>query len=252
MAALAGPNTYMLTLPRRFKCSPTVNVVRLNPFYSHADRPDPPGPVGDPGQEGEHIVEQLLNCTTRRCRTYYLVRWQGHASAEDSWEPVKHLAHCPERVAKYEAAAPRRPRARWAQQRGLGLSPLAAQPLPAPAPPAPPPPAPPPVWAVAAQAGPLGRDAAILYWWPDKGWQLARVRRLSRTDPFTHRVTSSGTGPRPRPSRATSTLSWMPPRMARAGLRSPPVVLKSDSERYYRQSLQYGPGPPGRATADLI
>jgi hypothetical protein len=32
VAALAGPNTYTLTLPRRFKCSPTVNVDRLKPF----------------------------------------------------------------------------------------------------------------------------------------------------------------------------------------------------------------------------
>jgi hypothetical protein len=27
VAALAGPNAYTLTLPRRLKCSPTVNVV---------------------------------------------------------------------------------------------------------------------------------------------------------------------------------------------------------------------------------
>ena len=118
VAALAGPNAYTLTLPRRFKCSPTVNVDRLKPFYSRADRPDPPGPVGDPGQEGEHVVEQLLNRRTRRGRTYYLVRWQGHASAEDSWEPVEHLAHCPERVAEYEAAAPLRPKARRAPATG--------------------------------------------------------------------------------------------------------------------------------------
>jgi hypothetical protein len=29
---------------------------------------------------------------TLRSRTYYLVRWQGHDSAEDSWEPAEHLA----------------------------------------------------------------------------------------------------------------------------------------------------------------
>ena len=105
-----GPNTYTLTLPRRFKCSPTVNVDRLKPYHPRAGRADPPGPVLDPGQEGEYVVEQLLNRKTLRGRTYYLVRWQGHASATDSWEPVEHLAHCPERVAEYEAAAPRRPK----------------------------------------------------------------------------------------------------------------------------------------------
>ena len=170
---------------------------------------------------------------------------------------MEHLAHCPERVAEFEAAAPRRPKSRRAQQRGLGLPPLAAPPRPAPAPPAPPPPAPPPGWAVAAQAGPLGRGAAaaILYWGPDEGHgsrvgSSAASESASSVAP-TRSSTSSGTGPRPRPSRATSTLSWMWPRMARAGLRSPParpylLVTKSDSERSYSQSLQYG---PGRATA---
>ncbi len=31
LAALAGPNAYTLSLPQRFKCSPTVNVDRLKP-----------------------------------------------------------------------------------------------------------------------------------------------------------------------------------------------------------------------------
>jgi hypothetical protein len=180
----------------------------------------------------------------RRGRTYYLVRWQGHASAEDSWEPVEHLAHCPERVAKYQAAAPRRPKARRAQQRGLGLPSLAAQPLPAPAPPVPAPPAPPPGWAVAAQAGPLpgpGRGAAILYWWPDEGWQLGRVLRLSRTDPLTHVVGYRS----PSPAFTGDVDSLL--NAASYGSRWV-ALIPGRTERYYRQSLQY---VPGRATADI-
>ena len=45
VSALAGPNTYTLTLPRHFKCSPTVNVDRLKPYHPRAGRADPPGPV---------------------------------------------------------------------------------------------------------------------------------------------------------------------------------------------------------------
>jgi hypothetical protein len=70
----SSPNMYTLTLSSRFKCSPTVNVDRLEPFRQRAGRPDPPGPVPDPGQEGEHVVEQLLNRKTLRGRTFYLVR----------------------------------------------------------------------------------------------------------------------------------------------------------------------------------
>ena len=38
-----------------------------------------------------------------------------------------------------------------------------------------PPPPPPPGW-------------AVLYWWPDEGWQLGRLRRRCRRAPFTHVV----------------------------------------------------------------
>ena len=40
--------------------------------------PISPGPVTDPGQAGEYVVDQFLNCKMVRCRTYYLVLWQGH------------------------------------------------------------------------------------------------------------------------------------------------------------------------------
>jgi hypothetical protein len=119
VAALAGPKIYTLTLPRHFRCSPTVNVDLLSPSL-HPARPA--RLVADPGQEGKHVVEQLLNCKTLCGRTYYLVRWQSHSSAEDSWEQVEHLVHCPERNAEsYEAAAPLQPMARQAQQRDLAL-----------------------------------------------------------------------------------------------------------------------------------
>ena len=116
-------------------------------------------------------MEQLLNRKTVRGRTYYLVRWQGHASAADSWEPAEHLANCQpeERVAEYEAAAPRRPKALRAYQHA-STAPLAMAAPPSPPPPsaAAPPPKPPPGWDVAA-AGPPDLGSALLYWWPDEG-----------------------------------------------------------------------------------
>jgi hypothetical protein len=185
--ALAGPNTYTLALPRRFRCSPTVNVERLKPYYARPDKPDPPGPVADPGQAGEYFVEQLLNRKVLRGRTYYLVRWQGHDSADDSWEPAEHLAHCPERVAEYEAAAPRRPKAR----RAAGAKhPAPSDPGPGGPPPAPaaaPAPVAPAGWAVSPVVAPsLG--ASILYWWPDDGWQRGVVARLCKRAPYSHVV----------------------------------------------------------------
>jgi hypothetical protein len=54
---------------------------------------------------------------------YYLVRWQGHALADDSWEPVEHLAHCPERRAENEAVAPRCPQVVRRFKFGPGIGP---------------------------------------------------------------------------------------------------------------------------------
>ena len=123
-------------------------------------------------------MEQLLTRKMARGRTYYLVlwHWQGHASAADSWEPAEHLANCQERVAEYEAAASRRPKALRAHQ--------SAGPAHAAAPPPPPaaartrPHNPRPADAVAA-AGPPGLGSVLLYWWSDdsEGWQLGRIRR---------------------------------------------------------------------------
>jgi hypothetical protein len=181
--ALAGPNTYTLALQRRFRCSPTVNVKRLKPYHARTDKPGPPGPVVDPGQAGEYVVEQLLNRKILRGRTYYLVRWQpeGHDSADDSWEPVEHLAHCPERVAEYEAAAPpsRRPKARRA---AAAKSPWGGPP---PAPAEATTPVAPAGWAV-GPAGAPALGASVLYWWPAYGRQRSVVARLCNRAPYSH------------------------------------------------------------------
>jgi hypothetical protein len=103
-----SPNAYTLKLPRRMRCCPTVNVDRLKPFFGRTGAPPPPGPVADLGHEGEHEVEQLLNRKVSRGVTRYLVRWRGHTSEKDEWLRLEELGNCPDKVAEYEAAAPRR------------------------------------------------------------------------------------------------------------------------------------------------
>ena len=76
------------------RCSPTVNVDHLKPFFGELPAP---GPVSDVGQApaAEHEVELLLNRRTVRGRgvTCYLVRWRGHASSDDESLRVEELAH---------------------------------------------------------------------------------------------------------------------------------------------------------------
>ena len=86
MTACPSPNAYTLALPRKMRCSPTVNVDRLKPYFERAADLPPPGPSTDAAgqaREGEHEVELLLNRRTARVRrgvTRYLVRWRGHVA----------------------------------------------------------------------------------------------------------------------------------------------------------------------------
>jgi len=185
VTACPSPNAYTLALPRRMRCSPTVNVDRLKPFFARAGAPPAPGPVSDAGQEGEHEVELLLNRRTVRGVTRYLVRWRGHTSADDEWLRSAELAHCPEKVAEYDAAAPRRGTARQPGPAAGPAAPPVANPGPAPL-------VAPAGFRLAAPAAVLAGAAlvgqAVLYRWPDEGWVRGTVARRSRAAGFTHVV----------------------------------------------------------------
>ena len=185
VTACPSPNAYTLALPRKMRCSPTVNVDRLKPFFARAGTPPAPGPVSDAGQEGEHEVELLLNRRLVRCVTRYLVRWRGHTSADAEWLRLEERAHCPEKVAEYDAMAPRR-------QRG-GPPALAVAP-PAAGATAPGPLAAPAGFRLAAPSEVLSGAAlvgqAVLYRdrWPVYGWVRGTVTRRSRASGFSHVV----------------------------------------------------------------
>jgi len=138
------------------------------------------------GQEGEHEVELLLNCRKVRGVTRYLVRWKGHTSADDEWLRAEELAHCPEKVAEYDAAAPRR---RAVLRGGQGAAAVAPSPVLA--------------GAVAPLLAPTGFRVAttaevltgaalvgrgVLYRWPAEGWVSGKVVRVSRAAGFSHVV----------------------------------------------------------------
>ena len=105
---------------------------------------------------------------------------------------AEELAHCPPKVAEYDAAAPRRGHT---PHSGPAAGPLVAgAPLVAPAPPlvAGAPLVAPPGFRLAAPAEVLAGAAlvgqAVLYRWPDAGWVRGTVARRTRAAGFTHVV----------------------------------------------------------------
>ena len=197
VTACPSPNAYTLALPRKMRCSPTVNVDRLKPFFERAGASPPPGPVSDAGRAGEHEVELLLNRQLVRGVMHYLVRWRGHTAADDSWLRVEELEHCRDLVAEYDAAAPRhhaRRRGPRAARRGGAAAPPA--PGPSPAAVVATPPTAPTGFRLASPADVLAGAAlvgqAVLYWWPSDGWVRGTVARRSRTAGFSAHVVRCG------------------------------------------------------------
>ena len=126
-------------------------------------------------------MELLLNRRTVRGVTRYLVRWRGHASADDEWLRLEELAHCQEKVAEYDAAAPRGGIARRpGPAAGPAVSPVAA-PVPAPL-------VAPAAFRLAVPAEVLTGAAligqAVLYRWPAEGWVRGAVARRTRAAGF--------------------------------------------------------------------
>ncbi len=104
------------------------------------------------------------------------------------WLRAEELAHCPEKVAEYDATATRR---RAARRADTTVEPAAAS--PAAPPPAPTPLVPPAGFRLAARASSQGAGAALvgqvlLYRWPVEGWVRGTVAGRSRAAGFSHVV----------------------------------------------------------------
>ena len=59
MLACPSPNAYSLAMPQSMRCSPTLNVDRLKPFFECVGTQPAPWQVSDAGQENKHQMELL-------------------------------------------------------------------------------------------------------------------------------------------------------------------------------------------------
>ena len=51
--------------------------------------------------EDEYEVEKILNYKQVSGRPYYLMKWKGYDTSENTWEPIAHLNECHQKVNQY-------------------------------------------------------------------------------------------------------------------------------------------------------
>ena len=49
----------------------------------------------------EYEVERILNYKQVSGRPYYLVKWKGYDTSENTWEPIAHLDGCHQKVKEF-------------------------------------------------------------------------------------------------------------------------------------------------------
>jgi len=94
---------YELELPKGARIHPIFHVSLLELAPSNAKiqttlkvEPD----------EQEYEVEDILDKRTNGRTEEYLVKWKGYDNSENTWEPIKNLDHCRERVRQYQRRNP--------------------------------------------------------------------------------------------------------------------------------------------------
>lgn len=112
-----GRQAYRLNIPSKWRRIHKVFHVSLLEPYHVRDGTDPekefPPIVTDEGNEEEEpvvewevedIVAHQFRKEKGRLQPWYLVKWKGYPSYENSWEPANHLANASELLDEYNAA----------------------------------------------------------------------------------------------------------------------------------------------------
>lgn len=108
-----------MKLPKSFgSIHPVFHVSLLEPYYQRpgAEPREPPGILID--GETEYLVEAILDKRTYYGKVQYLVKWEGYADTENSWEPSEHLENAQDLIDEYERANRNRFVTRTRRQQG--------------------------------------------------------------------------------------------------------------------------------------
>ena len=110
--AKLGLQAYRLELPNTMRQIHDVfHVSLLDPAKENTipDRIQSPPPPVILDNEAEFEVEEVLDSKVSRRRLFYLVKWLGYPSFENSWEPASNLKHTSSLIAEFHRKYPSKP-----------------------------------------------------------------------------------------------------------------------------------------------
>jgi hypothetical protein len=95
-----GPVNYKLRLPKSMsKIHPVFHISLLEPAPENAKIAE--NVEIDDDTEQEYEVEQILDDKRVSGKPYYLVKWKGYDTSENTWEPIENLTGCHQLVQQY-------------------------------------------------------------------------------------------------------------------------------------------------------
>ncbi|KKA20573.1 hypothetical protein T310_5403, partial [Rasamsonia emersonii CBS 393.64] len=94
-----GPVNYKLKLPESMKIHPIFHISLLEQAPENAKEP---GNIElDDTTEEEYKVEKILAKRKVNSQTQYLIKWKGYDTSENTWEPIKNLTNCHEKIREF-------------------------------------------------------------------------------------------------------------------------------------------------------